>query len=66
MPVAEINKQIDQLLGESPDIYLLNVTEEWHPFIPEYPCVERARIADTFFGPDTESIDGEKTFTRRI
>jgi hypothetical protein len=66
MPVAEIDKQIDHLLGESPDIHSTEVTEEWNPPIPEYPFVERARIADAFFGPDAESTDGEKTLTRRI
>ena len=40
--------------------------EEWKPPIPEYLFVERARIADAFFGPDAESTDGEKTLTRRI
>jgi Protein of unknown function (DUF3435) len=66
MPVAEIDKQIDQLLGESPDIHSVDMTEEWNPPIPEYPFVERAHIADAFFGPDAESTDGEKTLTRRI
>ena len=28
--------------------------------------MERARIADAFFGPDAESTDGEKSLTRRI
>src|SRR5436190_1850208 len=42
------------------------VTEEWNPPIPEYPFVERVRIADAFFGPDAESMDGERTLTRRI
>jgi len=28
--------------------------------------VERARIADAFFGPDAESIDGERTLARRV
>jgi hypothetical protein len=28
--------------------------------------MEQARIADTFFSPDAESTDGEKTLTRRI
>jgi hypothetical protein len=28
--------------------------------------MERARIADIFFGFNAESTDGEKTFTRRI
>jgi hypothetical protein len=66
MPVEEIDKQIDQLLEESSDIYLADVTEEWNPSIPEYPFVERARIADAFFDSDAESTDGEKTLTRRI
>jgi hypothetical protein len=42
------------------------MTEEWNPPIPEYPFVERARIADALFGPDAESTEGEKTLTRRI
>jgi hypothetical protein len=66
MPVAEIDKQIDQLLGESRDIYSADATEEWNPSVPEYPFVERARIADAFFGPDAELTDGERTLTRRI
>jgi hypothetical protein len=28
--------------------------------------VEQARIADTFFGPDAESIDEKRTLARRI
>ena len=64
--LVEIDKQIDQLLGESLDIHSADVTEEWNPPIPEYTFVERVRIADAFFGPDVESIDGEKTLTRRI
>jgi hypothetical protein len=48
MPGAEIDKQIDQLLEKSPDADSANVTEEWNPPIPEYPFVERARIADAF------------------
>ena len=66
MPGAEIDKQIDQLLGKSPDIDSADITEEWNPPIPEYPFVERARIADAFFGPDAESIDGKNALTRRI
>ena len=59
-------KQIDQLLGKSPDIDSADAAEEWNPPILEYPFVERARIADTFFGPDAESIDGKRTLARRI
>jgi hypothetical protein len=63
MPVEEIDKQINQLLGESLDIYLADVTEEWNFPTPEYLFVERARIADAFFGSNAESTDGEKTLT---
>jgi len=66
MPVVGIDKQVDQLLGESPDIHSADVIKEWDPPIPEYPFVERSHIADAFFGPDAESTDGEKTLTRRI
>jgi hypothetical protein len=36
------------------------------PPISEYPFIERARIADVFFGPDAESTDEQKSLTRRI
>jgi hypothetical protein len=66
IPGIEIDKQIDQLLGESSNIDSADASEEWNPPIPEYPFVERARIADAFFGPDTESLGGEKALARRI
>jgi Protein of unknown function (DUF3435) len=68
MPVLEIDKQIDQLLGETADTNLSDEStdDEWNPPTPDYPFVERERIADAFFGPDAESTDGEKTLTRRI
>jgi len=66
MPGVEIDKQIDQLLGKSPDIDSEDVVEEWNPPIPEYPFLEQARIADAFFGPDAESLDGERALARRI
>ena len=66
MPGVEIDKQIDQLLGESSNIDSADAPEEWNPPIPEYPFVERARIADAFFGPDAESLDGERALARRI
>jgi hypothetical protein len=59
-------KQIDQLLGKSPDIDSADVAEEWNPPILEYPFVERAQIADAFSGPVAESIDGKRTLARRI
>jgi hypothetical protein len=66
MPGVEVNKQIDQLLGKSPDIDSEDVVEEWNPPIPEHPFLEQARIADAFFGPDAESLDGERVLARRI
>jgi hypothetical protein len=59
-------KQIDQLLDKSPDIDSADVAEEWNPPIPEYPFVERARIADALFDSDSESTDGKRTLARRI
>src|SRR5271154_4709860 len=67
MPGVEIDKQIDQLLGETADTDSSDEsTEEWMPPVPEYPFVERARIADAFFGPAAESTDGQKSLARRI
>jgi Protein of unknown function (DUF3435) len=67
MPSIEIDKQIDQLLGETADTDSSDEsTEEWMPPVPEYPFVERARIADAFFGPDAESTDESKCLARRI
>jgi hypothetical protein len=44
MPGVEIDKQIDQLLGETADTDSSDEsTEEWMPPVPEYPFIERAR-----------------------
>jgi hypothetical protein len=67
MPGVEINKQIDQLLGETADTDSPDESiEECMPPIPKYPFIERSRIADAFFGPDAESTDGEKSLARRV
>jgi hypothetical protein len=67
MPGIEIDKQIDQLLGETADTNSSDEsTEECMPPVPKYPFIERSRIADAFFGPDAESTDGEKSLARRI
>ena len=57
---VDIDKQIDQLIRKSPDIDSEDMREEWNPPIPEYSLVERVWIADTFFSPDTELLDGER------
>jgi hypothetical protein len=66
MPGVKINKQIDQLLGKSPNINSADVTEKWNPLISKYPFVKRVRIADAFFGFNIELLEGEKAFARRI
>jgi hypothetical protein len=67
MPGLEIDKQIDQLLGKSLDVDATDMTTDvWKPPVPEYAFVERARIADAFFGPEVELIAGEKTLAQRI
>jgi hypothetical protein len=67
MPGIEIDKQIDQLLGETADTNSPDeLTEECMPPVPKYPFIERSRIADAFFGPDAKSTDGEKSLARRI
>ena len=66
MPGVEVDKQIDRLLGKSPDIDSEDMVEEWNPPISKYPFLEQARIADAFFGPDAESLNGERALARRI
>ena len=64
MPTIEVDKQIDQLLGngqlDSED------DEDWNPPIPEYVFPERARIVDAFYGPEAETLEGEAAVARRI
>jgi hypothetical protein len=60
MPGVEIYKPIHQLLEKSSNIDLEDVIEEWNPPIPENPFLEQGRIADAFFGPDAEPLDGER------
>ena len=67
MPVAEINKQIDLLLGCDSGETSQNAGEdEWQPAKPEFSTVEQARIADAFFGPEAETLTGEEALARRI
>lgn len=67
MPIVEIDKQIDHLQGKSTDTDSSDITaDEWDPPVSRYVCTARARIADTFFGPEAEPMTGEKALTRRI
>jgi hypothetical protein len=36
------------------------------PPVPEYTFIERAWIADAFFGPNAELTDGQRSLARRI
>ena len=68
MPTIEVNKQIDQLLG-NPDGHWSDSEEDdedWNPQIPEYVFQERARIVDAFYGPDAERLEGDAALERRI
>lgn len=67
MPTIEVDKQIDQLLDNpdgGPDSE--EEIEDWNPPVREFVFQERARIVDAFYGPDTETLDGELALTRRI
>jgi hypothetical protein len=70
MPVAEVDKQIDQLLdgsgcaSESEDEP--NDEEDWEPPPPSYLFQERARIVENFYGPDSETLDVNLALTKRI
>jgi hypothetical protein len=67
MPGIEIDKQIDQLLGEIANINLPDeLTEKCMPSISKYPFIKRLRIADAFIGPNTKLTDREKSLARRI
>lgn len=67
MPNLEIDKQIDQLLGKSLDVDPADMTTDaWMPHISEYAFVERAQIANAFFGSEAELVAGKKALTRRI
>lgn len=67
MPDLEIDKQIDQLLRKSLDVDPVDMTTDaWMPHISEYAFMERAQIANVFFGLEAELIVGEKALTRRI
>jgi hypothetical protein len=66
MPTIEVDKQIDQLLGNSDGQLDSEDDEAWNPPIPEYVFPERARIVDAFYGPAAETLEGEAALARRI
>jgi hypothetical protein len=67
MPVDEMNKQIDQMLGQHSGTTSAEPGEnEWKPLKPTFSSVEHERIADAFFGPDAETLTSEEALSRRI
>lgn len=68
-PILEIDRQINQLLGESDDERCdadSSADEDWELPIPTYVFSERARLVENFFGPDAENYDEDKLLARRI
>jgi hypothetical protein len=54
-----------ELLGESPDIDLEDVIEEWNPPTPNTPFWDKRGLR-TILGSDVGSLDGERALARRI
>ena len=68
MPTIEVDKQIDQLLGnrDADPLDTEDENEDWNPPIPEYMFQERARIVEAFYGPEAETLEGDLALARRI
>jgi PAS domain-containing protein len=70
-PVLEIDRQIQQLLGKSgaEDCDVDSAEdgdEDWRPPVPDYVFPERARLVESFYGPDGECFDEDRLLVRRI
>lgn len=76
MPVDEVDKQIDMLLGDADGHPLArgdegkvedeDESEDWEPPVLEYAFPECVRIVEAFYGLDAEILDGDAPFPRRI
>ena len=67
MPVLEIDKQIDAMLGaELGDAATSESEGDWKPPAPSFSCQQHERIADAFFGPAAETLQGTEALLRRI
>lgn len=68
-PVLEVDRQIKQLLGES-DVEECDsdssAHEDWELPTSKYVFPERARLVESFYGPDAENFDEDKLLARRI
>ena len=67
MPVLEIDKQIDAMMGvELGNVADAKLEDDWTPPVPSFWCQEHERVADAFFGPTAETLTGTEALSRRI
>jgi hypothetical protein len=67
MPVLEIDKQIDAMLGvESGDLADVEFEDDWTPSTPSFHFQEHERVAGAFFGPNAETLISVEALSRRI
>jgi len=67
MPVLEIDKQIDAMMGvDSGDVAAAELEDDWTPPAPSFWCQEHERVADALFGPTAEMLTGKEALSRRI
>jgi hypothetical protein len=67
MPVLEIDKQIDVMMGVgSGDVAAAELEDDWTPPAPFFWCQEHERVADALFGPTAEMLTGKEALSRRI
>jgi Protein of unknown function (DUF3435) len=67
MPVSEIDRQLDAMLGVEVNEAIPDEDEaEWTPPMPSFWYQEHERVADAFFGPTAETLTGTEALSRRI
>jgi hypothetical protein len=67
MPVLEIDKQIDAMMGvKSGDLADVEFEDDWKPPVPSFVFQEHERIAEAFFKAAAETLTGAEALSRRI
>jgi hypothetical protein len=67
MPVLEIDKQIDAMMGvDSGHVAAAELEDDWTPPAPSFWCQEHERVADAPFRPTAEILTGKGALSRRI
>ena len=67
MPVLEINKQINAMIGiELKDLADIESKDDWVPPIPSFQFLEHKRIIDMFFRPMAKTLTGNIVLSRCI